>query len=216
MIMNPLVDEKKCPPFKEIEEEPKNIKNRINQLFTQSVLGLPYEEDEHYILALDAIDLNTTEHLYNVNIHRISIPNPFECIGMNKKIRNNPLFINSLITIHPQRVGEFLNDSKSGPEYTAVWLDYTGCYDSTSTKTIPRDDLKLLFEKNKLLSPSILALTTSLRCRGGRNQVELVLNELPEMTSKYCFTLLDAGDYHGQSNDVNMGFAIVLVNTKDQ
>lgn len=168
-----LPDEKKCGKFEQTssKSKPKQIKDAINDLIVGEVKRLGYPSREHKVLVLDAFDLNTSTRLMKIGIKKISVPNPYECRYFNKIFAENPIMFDIINSIQ-LNLGDYIKDlikiKKEGKyiqPFTAVWADYMGCYTGNRNKAqYPRKDIKALFDNGLMMIPSILAVTTSLRC----------------------------------------------------
>lgn len=206
---------KKCgEDFRQTNLKSAAIKNGINDLILDQTLSIGHKPREHHILILDASDLNTALRFYNEGVTKIVIPNPFECITINRYIRDHPE-ITDVLFVPSQTVGEYIAGLKSGPRFTSVFLDYFGCFTGNVAAGIsPQEDIKMLLQKNLMRSPSILAFTTALRCGKLTDQIGRFLREISILGPNYCFVKLFASKYKGKSGRENMGIVILRLDER--
>lgn len=210
--------------FKQVRPYSNAIKNAINDIIVRATLELPYAPEDQKILVLDASELNTTLRFIKNGIKDIVIPNPYECVKINRYVNEHPETIN-IISVPNDTLHDYLvklNQPKMKPiKFTSVWADYAACggTGSESTGSFPLEDMKILLKKKLLRSPSILAFTThTTRCGPnaiGKDQIKLFLNSMNENSYGYCFEKLYAGKYHGKGGLPNMGVVILKVNEKN-
>ena len=205
---------KDCLPYKTaIGKRAKSIKEAINDIFVREILKLYDEPEEEEVLILDAAKLQTSNLLYKHGFRKIDIPNPYDCRPMNKNLSKGM----NEVKIYPLTVGRYISGLKNGPKYVGIWLDYMGCFTgNVSKKQFPKEDVKTILDKGLLKSPSILAITTSLRCGEEKDQLKSILNYFANVDSDYCFKQLLAGRYHGKSGRSNMGIVIFLVRYENE
>jgi hypothetical protein len=118
------------------------------------------------------------------------------------------------IRVVPQLVGKFIaslptvSDSEANErdaaaavgyetpnprQFSGVWLDYTGCWvrkHPLADTSVPRDDVLLLLRKRLLRTPSILAITVTLRCGLGVTDAERMWRDIQHASSYYCLDRL--------------------------
>ena len=82
-------------------------------------------------------------------INKILIANPYECIQINKNLVGERKNLRRAVTVAPLTAGQLLKEMRDGPEFTSVWLDFTGCYE-TKEDDNPKRNVAALLTKRKL------------------------------------------------------------------
>lgn len=163
------------------------------------------------VLVLDSSDFRTTRLLVDhADVTHVTVTNPFVCRQLQKRLvqyHDNPRsrqerMFAQRVRVIPLYVGTFLASlHTAGPPapspFTAVWLDYHGCWTGNRIKgIIPKDEVFGIIRHNLMATPSILAITYSRRCPpGARATHEDIFNDITRLNAKYCIQELYHLDY---------------------